>query len=115
MARDLKLTIDHDIEIENNDLSYIEDGAEVAQSWRVRMLWLYGEYYYNKALGMPWFNTMFRQSATPNQKRQVILDMTLATPGVVAIRSFEEIVDDRSGSLALRIATEYNSLEELRV
>lgn len=53
MARDLKLDAFHDLAIEDGDLQYIEDGAEVAQSWKIRVLWIFGEWYGNISIGVP--------------------------------------------------------------
>lgn len=113
--KDLKLDTNHDLAVESGDLQFVTDGTEVAQNWRVRMYWLLGEWYYNQNLGLPWLQQMFRQSVTPIQKRQLIIDTTLSTPGVVSIREFNESIEDRTGTLAMRIATEYNTLESVTI
>jgi hypothetical protein len=115
MSKDLKLDNLHDLEIVNGDLALVSDGAEVAQSWKIRMLWLLGEWYYNVSLGMPWFTRMFKQTATPVAKRQYIIDCTMGTPGVRSITSIEQTVDGSIGTLAMEIETDYNTREVLTV
>jgi hypothetical protein len=116
MARDLKLDgAAHDLEITSGDLSMVSDGSEVAQSWKTRMLWLIGEWFYNVSLGMPWFTKMFRLSASPVARRQYIIDCTMGTQGVRAISSMEQTTSEHIGTLAMEIETEYNTREVLTV
>lgn len=115
MARDLKLDALHDLAIEDGDLAVVDEGTEVAQSWKIRVLWIQGEWYANTAIGMPWFQTMFRQIVGPDQKRQIITDLTRAVPGVKSIRSMTETRSGHSGFLALRVETVYNTLEDLHI
>jgi len=115
MARDLKLDALYDIAIENGDLQYVEDGAEVAQSWKIRVLWIYGEWYGNLSIGVPWFDKMFKILIGPEAKRQIITDLTRATPGVKSLVSITETHEDHTGFLALRISTDYDTMENLEL
>jgi len=115
MAKDLAFTTLHDLDISNGDIQTVSDGAEVAQSWKIRMYWLLGEWYYNLALGMPWFSKIFNLTSTPVAKRQIIMDCTLGTPGVRAITKFEQTTADRVGTLEIEIETEYNTNEVVSI
>lgn len=116
MAKDFELANDYDLAVESGDLQFVVDGPEVAQNWLMRMYWLYGEWYGNPALGMPWFDKIFKLTSSPVEKLQLITDTTLDTPGVKSIISITETHDsDHKGFLDLRIETEYNSYEDLSV
>lgn len=112
--KDFKLDSNHDLAFENHDFQMVENGEEVAQNWRIRMLWLYGEWVFNRALGMPWLNKIFKLSASPIEKRDLIMSATLAIPGVKAIRSIEQTTDENhKGFLTMTVSTDYNTVEDL--
>ena len=115
MAKDLELSATQDLIIADGDLSIATDGAEVAQNWRIRILWLLGEWYYNTAIGMPWFSKIFRLTASPIAKRQYIIDCTNSTPGVRVINSIKQTTDAHIGNLEMEIETDYNTNEVLSV
>jgi len=115
MSRDLKLDTLHDLAIENGDLQYVADGTETAQSWKIRVLWILGEWYGNLSIGVPWFSKMFKTMIGPEAKRQIIVDLTRATPGVKSIRSMTETREGHIGFLALRVQTDYDTMENLEI
>jgi hypothetical protein len=115
MAKDFKLDSAHDLAIEDGDFQFVADGTEVAQSWKIRLLWIQGEWYGNTAIGVPWFSQMFRLMVGPEAKRQIIMDLTRGTPGVKSIKRIDETRDGHTGFLALRIGTDYNTTEDLNI
>jgi hypothetical protein len=113
--RDFKLDESHDLDISNGDFHFVENGAEVAQHWLIRMLWIYGEWFANLAVGMPWFNRIFKLTASPVEKRELIIAATLETPGVKSIKSLEQTSTDRLGKLDLTIETDYDTIEDVGI
>lgn len=111
MAKDFEISTDYDLVVSNGDLALISDGPEVAQNWKIRILWLYGEWYYDRSLGTPWVSEIFRLTTSEIAKRQYIVNCTLGVPGVRAITSLKQSTSGHEGTLNIEIETEYNTRE----
>lgn len=116
MATDLQLDPNtFDLVLENGDLALISDGAEVAQSWKIRLLWVQGEYLYNPGLGIPWFSEIFRVARSAAAKRAILVDATKAVPGVRQLLKITQETSGHEGSLAFEIDTVYNTKEVAQI
>lgn len=85
---DIKLNAAHDIVIEGGDLQLVSDGAEVAQSIKIRILTIQGEWEFDFTLGLPWFNELFAPITGIDQKKAILRNAIIETTGVAGITDF---------------------------
>jgi hypothetical protein len=93
MATDLQLTPQHDLLIENGDLQLIDEGAEVVQATKIRILFIQTEWVFDYTLGVPWFDDMFNTTTSKLEKDKIIKDTILGTLGVREITEFNFGID----------------------
>lgn len=113
--KDFLLTPDWDLDLDSGDLQWAEDGECVAQLWKLTMLWIRGEWFYNISLGMPWFEETFKISASPVTKRAWIANETTRVPGVRSLQKIEQTTSGRGASLELWIDTVYNTQQVVTI
>jgi len=101
MATDLKLTESHDLEIVDGDLVLVTEGTEVAQSAKIHLLTLEGEWFLNYLIGLPWFDRILKISTSLEEKEALIKSAILAVDGVLGIASFELGFDPVSHQMSI--------------
>jgi hypothetical protein len=86
---DLKLTADHDIEIDEatGDLVLVDGVDAIAQDCDVRLKFFLGEWYLDTRLGVPYYQQILGQKPRLTAVKGIFRKAILSTPG---IRSFLE-------------------------
>jgi len=93
MAIDLKLNDNYDLAIEDGDLVLVCDGAEVAQSAGIRLLFIQGEWFFDYTKGIPWLDGMFTMATSYEQKQKILKDTIRGTQHVNRILAFTFGID----------------------
>ena len=92
--KDFKLsTTDHDLVLENGDLVLIKDDEEIAQSIKIRILFIELEWDLDVTMGTQWFSVLFNTNVPNTLKEQQLKTLILSTDGVIGISSFSFLVD----------------------
>ncbi len=102
---DLALNTDRDLLIENDDLEIIEGLDEIAQDLDTRLNFWKGEWFLDTRLGVPWLEKVLGQKPRLPVVKNVIRNVALDTPGVIAITDltleYESAV--RTLSISMRV------------
>jgi len=106
MAVDLKLSAAHDICIENGDLVLVTDGAEVAQSCKIRLLTVEAEWILDFQIGLPWFDRIMKVSTSLAEKEGLIKNVIRDTEGVRSVVSFELGFDFENHAMSVEHETD---------
>ena len=72
MSIDIKLDGNQDIVLTNGDITLVQDGLEVIQSFKIRMLHILAEWIFDETIGVDWFDEMFNPSTTKAQKEAIV-------------------------------------------
>lgn len=109
MSIDLELDTNQDLILTNGDLVLISEGEEVAQSFKIRMLHILGEWVFDYTLGVDWLGTMFSTETNKFQKDAVVREALLETQHVRRILQAEFFVDpiERSAQVEFTADTDY--------
>lgn len=109
--RDLKLTEDLDVAIEDGDLVIIEDLDAVAQMIRIRLRRVLGEWYLDITSGTDYFDGIFAKGAA---YEATVREQILGTPYVRGLTLFAAAFDVGARRLTVEFtaATEFGSVTE---
>ena len=102
-----KLTADGDYRLGHGDRDFFVDTPEgIAQNVMTRLALWQGQWFINTSEGTPWLQQILGKHHVVDQ---VIKSRILDTPGVLAISSYESILnpDTRSMTITATIDTEY--------
>lgn len=102
-----KLTVSGDYRLGNGDKDFLIDNAEgVAQNVMTRLALWQGQWFLDTSEGTPWLQQILGKHSVVDQ---IIKSRILDTPGVVAISSYESIInpDTRSMTVSATIDTEF--------
>lgn len=113
MATDIKLTAAHDLSITNGDIDLCTEGTEVAQSTKIRLLFIQAEWILDYTLGTPWFDEIFSVQHSKTYKDLVLKRVILETPGIRQLNSFTFEVDPvaRGGQIEFEADTDYADIK----
>jgi len=106
VGQDIKLSENHDVVIENGDLALVSDGAEVAQSCKIRLLTIEAEWILNFLIGLPWFDKILRVNTSLNEKEGLIKNTIRDTEGVLQVASFELGFDFENHQISIEHETD---------
>lgn len=115
MPIDLKFTDDHDLEIVDGDLVLTDEGAEVAQRVKDRILTIKGEWFGDRTYGVPWFDDMFRMATSQANRRKIIYDIIAGTEGVKSVDALVFDQEDHECLIDARITTIYATSESVEI
>ncbi len=90
---DLALDTNWDIGLTDRDLTLISGGQEIAQSAKLRLLFIQLEWVFDYTKGLPWFNGLFASDVSLEQKEQFFRSTILDTVGVLRLTKFVFGVD----------------------
>jgi len=109
MATDLKLTTAHDLSLTSGDIDLVTEGTEVAQSAKIRLLFLQAEWVLDYTMGVPWIDEIFNVQYSREYKELLLRRVVLNTPGIRTIRSFsyQEDPTNRGGQITFEVDTIY--------
>jgi len=89
---------------------FISDTLAVSQATKTRLLLLYGEWWEDKDKGLPLFDRILGQPGTPDHQQAVDLlvqGVIADTQGVINIKDFKGVYDQRTYSLSCTVETQY--------
>lgn len=92
---DFKLTDDHDLAIENNNLVIITRTDEVRQLLIERLRTWKNEYFLDTSIGVPYYEDILKKDIQPAIVEAVLINEILATPGVKRLEEFSVDLDAR--------------------
>ena len=115
--RSLALDSSNNIYIENNSLFFTNDGAEVAQNIRCRLLTYKGEWFLSRQTGVPYFEEILTKPANLARVESILKTTILQTGGVKRLISFSFDYDSTARGLTVNssIETIYDTIEETQV
>ncbi len=80
-----------DIVIENNKFVLIDGKTEIAQRLRQNLLTLFGEWFLDGTIGLPWLQEIFEKNTPARQIDDLIKKEVLGTRGVTGFKSYTPI------------------------
>jgi hypothetical protein len=106
---DLKLNSSHDLFFDGTDLVLVKEGFEVAQSAKIRLLFIAGEWFLNYLMGVDWFDNLFSTETSYEQKAHELRKTLINTVGVVKIEQFNFGIDfaNRGAQVEFVVLTQY--------
>lgn len=82
------LNANNDIFFEKGGIRLVEDGAEVVQHVRTRLLFYYNEWFLDRFAGTPYFQSIFVKPADLGLIESIFKTRILETPGVLQLNEF---------------------------
>lgn len=114
--KDLALvTGTHDIYLAGGDWVLVEGEAEVAQSTKIRILFIEAEWLFDYTLGLPWFDFMFTTTTSLEQKEQILKSVIQSTIGISQITDFVFGVDPINKGALVTFSATVDTGEEIAV
>jgi hypothetical protein len=100
---DLKQDSSGHLVIEGNTIPTVTGADEVAQRIRQRWKTVFGEWFLDRTIGVPWFTKVFEKSG--ESARAILIRETNETPGVKETLSFVLDINKqtRSASVSARV------------
>ena len=99
--KSLALNSNHDIEIINGELVFVDDADEVAQAVKTRLLFFFSEWPWAVNEGVPWFEQIFIKNPDFTLVESVLKTEIIETEGVVELFSFDLDFDRRNRGLKI--------------
>ncbi len=118
--RDIKLTIDadpvfdHDLAIEDFDFQFVDGVERVRQHLRVRLLFLYREWFLDTSYGVKYIDLVFVKNPDKVVVDNVILATITETPDVFDILEYDSTFDPgaRSFEVTFKVNTTFGVVED---
>jgi hypothetical protein len=101
-ARDLRLDDDGDLFIGSGDLAHVSGIDAIAQSLKIRLRLIRGEWFLDTAAGIPLFDQVLVKNPRVNLLRGIYRDAILAAPGVHALPELKLDLDSARRTLTIR-------------
>ena len=110
---DLKLDSSHDLFFDGLDLSLVNEGAEVAQSGKIRLLFILGEWFLDYLLGVDWFDNLFSTETSYEQKAHELRKTIVNTVGVTKLEQFKFGIDfaNRGALVEYEVLTQWGKVK----
>jgi hypothetical protein len=102
----------HDMAYANNDGSVVSDRSQVAQNIEIRLRLIYGEWFLNTQIGVPWFEKVFVKNPDLSAVDIIIKSTISETPEVAGIVAYSSSVDGEKRKLIVSFvaSTEYGTV-----
>ena len=118
--RDIKLTtdpdpvFDHDLAIENFDFQFVDKRDRVHQHLRVRLLFLFREWFLDTTYGVKYLDLIFVKNPDKVVVDNVILATIRETPDVFDILEYDSTfkAGDRSFEVRFKVNTTFGVVED---
>jgi hypothetical protein len=109
MATDLKLTANHDLSITGGDIDLATEGTEVAQSVKIRLLFVEGEWVLDYTQGVPWIDVIFSMQYSTAYKELTLRDVINTTDGIRNLKEFffETDPNNRGATVSFTAETDF--------
>lgn len=111
------LNSSNDIFLSKGSFKTVEEGAEVVQHVRTRLLFYYGEWFLDKSAGTPYLESIFVKPADLGLIESILKQRILETPGIEKLTEFSMAFDgvDRSLSISFSAETIYSTINNEEV
>ena len=109
MAKDFLMGPDGDLFIENGRAQLVEGADQVKQAWVIRMRTFLWEWFLDTSIGMPYVQEIFAKNLSLARLKEIIMEETLKTPGVIAVNNV--VVGDINPSTREVDCTVYADIE----
>ena len=118
MSTSKALNSQNDIFVLDGRIAIVNDGAQVVQHVRTRLLFYLGEWFLDINAGTPWYQEVFQKPINLNNIESVIKTRIALTPELASITEFSmEIESSQTRKLQVKFSaeTEYGEInsEEL--
>lgn len=107
----------NDIIVENGAFKLVEDGAEVVQHVRTRLLFYKNEWFLNRNSGVAYFQEIFVKPSNPAATESIIKTEIIRTPGILSLITFAMEFDSVSRKLSITFTaeTEFGIIDEVTI
>jgi len=113
--KDLKLTLDnHELQVTNYDLSLVSDLERVAQNIKIRLLFLFGEWFLDTDFGVKYIEEIMVKTPSLPQIDTIIKATIIETTDVIDIIEYQSEFDNvlRKMSITFKATTSFGELEQ---
>jgi hypothetical protein len=107
---DIKLGTDGDLDITNNQLTLVDGYDYIAQSWRIRLLTIHGEWFLDQRIGIPYFEYILVKNPSESLIRSLFRQATYSVSGIKEILGLEYDLDNATRALDLSITGRFEDL-----
>jgi len=106
------LNANNDLFLNNGQIDLIDQGAQVLQHTRTRLLFYLGEWFLNVESGTPWFQEIFRKPVNLDVTEFIIKSRIIETDGVAELMQFSLNYnkDSRTLEVFFSARTIYNNI-----
>lgn len=111
---DLKLTKNNDLEILNGSLVLLTNKDEwIAQRVRIRLHTYKGEWYLDKTIGVPYFQTILKKNTPKDLVDSIFKRVISDTAGVKNILKFSSTISSNTYTLTFSYTTEQGTITSI--
>lgn len=103
-----QLDTDGDLDVTGNELTLTEEAEAIRQHLQVKFQLFLGEWFLDEDVGVPWFQEILIKQPSFIVVQEILKNVILDTPGVIAITRFQFDFDSstREASLSFECLTE---------
>jgi hypothetical protein len=111
------LDSNNDLIVENGQFKLVEDGAEVVQHVRTRLLFYKEEWFLNLQAGVPYFQEIFIKPASLANTESIIKSKILNTRHIESLTEFEMQYDNLSRKISISFSaiTSFGTIDNEKV
>lgn len=91
-----------DLDLSTGDIQIVDGAEAVAQHVRIRLRFLFGEWFLDRRLGVPYFQSILIKNPGTNVVRRILRQVVAETPGVEELREFTTTYDGLTRALTVR-------------
>lgn len=96
---DFRLDSNNDFLLDNGNITFADASQEALQRNRQQLLFLFGEYFLDENLGIPWFEYIFQKLVRIEEIDLYLKRKILGIPGNLELISYRSTVDQVKRSL----------------
>lgn len=78
----------HDLVIKGYDLQLVDDTDLIRQAIKQRLLLVFGEWFLDETIGVPWYQYIFQKGANINRVKSILINQIVGTEGVNSMLEF---------------------------
>jgi len=101
MIYDLSFNADHDLFLTNGQLSFVDEQNIVKQRLIVRLQFLYGEWFLNNKVGIPYTQIIFKTQTNLSEIHEIFSTEIKNTEGVENLESLDFNFDANNRNLII--------------
>ena len=104
---DLKLNEQHDLLVENNDLSIVTSADEVKQQLLQKFKMFYQEWFLDTSKGIPYIEEVFKKEPNAFRVDAIMKEVIVSTSGVLELQEYDLNFDPSSRALKLKFLANF--------